>query len=330
MEGSIENTLEKRKEKLLSLFKGKFSNSWQYIILAAIVIFGFLIRLRNIGLLKDVANGQFIPSDLDALVILRYVNEIALNGMLPSVDVLRYYPLGFESLSEFSLLSYFIFYLYKFWSFFNPAVTIAQADIYYPPIAFVIAIIFFFLFVRKLFDYRIALVASAFLATMPSFLHRTMLGFSDKEALALAFMFMAYYLYVSAWKSKRLRNGIALGILSGIATGMTGLVWCGVNFIFLTIGLFALVEILLDKFRKNDFLAYSSWMIFAIATMNVFGQGRYPIIGTFVNSFTSGLMIFAFFVGIVFYLIHNLDVFRIKEKIHGKVFGLGLKSLLQK
>src|SRR3989344_9387858 len=221
MEGLIENTLEKRKEKLLSLFKGKFSNSWQYIILAAIVIFGFLIRLRNIGLLKDVANGQYIPSDLDALVILRYVNEIALNGMLPQVDVLRYYPLGFESLSEFSLLSYFIFYLYKFWSFFNPAVTIAQADIYYPPIAFVITIIFFFLFVRKLFDYRIALIASAFLVVVPAFLYRTMAGVADKEALAMVFMFASFYFYAAALKSPEPSRYLPFGILSGIATGMT-------------------------------------------------------------------------------------------------------------
>ena len=318
----MEDILEQRKEKILRLFKEKivYNNLIISTILGVIIAFGFYIRTRNLHLLVDITTSKFIPSDLDALVIMRYVKEIAETGVLSNIDILRYYPLGFHSvLGEFGLLSYFIFYLHKFLSFFNSSISLELADVLYPPIAFVFAAIFFYLFVKRLFDYRIALLASAFLATVPIFLQRTMAGWSDKEALALAFMFLALYSYVAAWKSKTLKKGVLLSILSGIATGMTGLVWGGVNFIFLAFGLFALAEISLDKFKRNDLVVYGTWVITSIFIMNVFGFGRYPIVGTFVASFTSGVMIFVLLMGIIWHLMFNYNLFKARDRINEKI-----------
>lgn len=318
----MEDVLEQRKGKILNFFKVKivYKNIIISAILGIIIAFGFYIRTRNLHLLVDITTGKFIPSDLDALVIMRYVKEIAETGFLSNIDVLRYYPLGFHSvIGEFGLLNYFIFYLHKFLSFFNPSISLELADVLYPPIAFIFTVIFFYLFVKRLFDYRIALLASAFLATVPIFLQRTMAGWSDKEALALAFMFLALYSYVAAWKSKTLKKGVLLSILSGIATGMTGLVWGGVNFIFLAFGLFALAEISLDKFKKNDLVVYGAWVVASIFVMNVFGFGRYSIVGTFVASFTSGVMIFVLLMGIIWHLMFNYNLFKARERINEKI-----------
>src|SRR3989344_8225601 len=151
---SSENVLEQRKKKILSYFKkDKIWLIWGIFILIA--WFGFWIRTRNIPLLKDVTTGDFIQADPDATAFLRYAKYIVENGRLMDIDFMRYYPWGFENMVEFKLLSYAIAYFYKFLHFFNSDITVGYAHVLYPSVAFVIGLIFFFLLVKKLFDYRI-------------------------------------------------------------------------------------------------------------------------------------------------------------------------------
>jgi len=157
-----------------------------YALLALIAWFGYYIRTRNLGLLIDATTGKFIPADPDAIGILRYVNYIVEHGQLMSVDTMRYVPFGFPNLEEFAVISHAIAYFYKFIHFFSSTVTVEFADVVYPAVAFVIALIFFFLFLKKVFDWKVALLGSAFLTVVPAYLFRTMSGISDKEALAIA------------------------------------------------------------------------------------------------------------------------------------------------
>lgn len=312
--------LRERQEKILKFLKEK--KTWLiYISLAAIIYFGMFIRTRNLWLMK----GKY-PLALDPYVILRYARYIVENGHLMTHDPMRYFPIGFNPTGEFSVISYFIVYLYKFLHFFNPSLTLTQADILYPVICFGIGTIFFFLFVKKLFDYRVALLSSAFLAVIPGYLYRTMAGFSDKESLAMMLLFMAFYFYVSAWQSKKLANNITLGLLSGITTGIMGLVWGGVNFVFLAISGFALIEIFLKKFEKKDFYTYTCWLLPLLFILTV-PLHRFKLIDLVV-SFTSGIAIFAFFMGLVDFLLFKLDLFKIRGKIENKLMPLGLVSFL--
>ena len=170
-----DSKLEKRKEMAINFIKDH-KNYIQYAVLAVIIWIGYKIRIQNLSLLKDITTGKYIPADPDAMGFLRYVLYVLEHGKIMAVDPLRYYPLGFTGTEEFSLLSHFIVYLYKFLHFFNPEVTIEYADVIYPPVAFAIGLVFFFLLVRKLFNYRVALISSAFLIVVPAFLFRTMAG----------------------------------------------------------------------------------------------------------------------------------------------------------
>ncbi len=192
---------------------------------------------------------------------------------------------------EFKLLTYFIAYLYKFLHFFNSSISVDYVHVLYPAIAFVISLVFFFLFVKKLFDYKIALLSSGFLAVVPAFLYRTMAGFSDKEAFGFVLMFAAFYFFVCAWQSKNTKKGLIFGGLAGLMTGMMGLVWGGFSFVITTIGIFVLVEVLLDRLNIKQSYAYISWFLVFVFVMMVF---RDYSVGNFVGSIYTAVDCFAF------------------------------------
>jgi len=289
--------LKERKERLLKFIKIK-KNYLAYIILAIIIAIGSYIRTRNLPLLQ----GKF-PIALDPFLFLRYVKTIATNGSLMALDTMRYAPLGYDTSGENILVAYIIVYIYKVIHFFNSSITIIEVDIIYPVIAFAIAMIFFFLLIKRLFDTKTSLIASAFLAVLPTFLYRTMSGFSEKEPIGILFMFLAFYLYVRGWQSKKNSSRILFGSLSGISTGLMGLVWGGVQYTLVIIPVFVLIEYFVDKFENKDYYVYTSWVIFLILILTNL-TGRYTLKGILASTSTS-FTILALFVLTINYLIIN-------------------------
>src|SRR3989344_4377832 len=269
-----EDVLTKRKEKIFSYFKK--NTKWYWIVLVIIAWLGSFIRTRSLPLLHDVTTGKYIPGpEADTYVFLRYVEYIVQNGHLMAVDCMRYYPWCYGgifggNMVEYKFLSYFIAYLYKFWHFFDSSITVQYAHVMYPVISFIVALVFFFLLVKKLFDYKIALLASAFLTLVPAYLHRTMVGFSDKESLGFVFMFVAFYFFVCAWQNEKVKKSIILGALSGLSSGLMGLVWGGFSFVITTIGLFVLIEVLLNRTNEKNTYMYISWIFILIFVLIVF------------------------------------------------------------
>jgi len=296
-ENKIEETIEKREKKIISFLEKK-KEYLIYLVLAFIVWLGYYIRTRNISLLTDATTGKYIPADPDAIGFLRYATYLFENGHFMAVDTLRYYPLNFTWLEEFKLLSYFVVYLYKLLHIFSSAVTLEFADVIYPAVAFSIALVFFFLLVKELFDYKIALLSSLFLIVVPAFLFRTLSGISDKEALGVVFMFAAFYFYVVSWRSKTLIRGLIFGMLAGLSTAAMGLTWGGVYFVFMIIGLFALVEIFFDKFKKKDLIIYGVWLISAEILLNILYPRKFNLM-TYLTSLDAGIPNLSLFVGVI-------------------------------
>ena len=260
-----------RSKELLSFLNAK--KEWlQYIVLAFIVFLGYSVRTKNLPLLKDVSTGNFIPVALDPFVILRYAKEVLVNGFLSPVDTLRYVPQGYLQIGEFSFISHFIASLFKVLSVFFPALTIEQVHVLYSPIVFSFSLVFFFLLVRRLFDWRIASLASAFLAFSPAYLYRTMAGFADKESLAMFFMFGALYFYIVGVQSSSLKKGVLFGSIAGFFTLLMGLTWGGVAQLFFVIGVFAFVELLFGRLTNKNFAVFSSWIFFGLGLLAVISQ----------------------------------------------------------
>ncbi|MDP3917456.1 MAG: STT3 domain-containing protein [Nanoarchaeota archaeon] len=316
--------LEKRREKLKSFFAN--NGFFHYVILGIIIIVGYLIRIKNLVNLRDVTTGKYIPIALDPFVFLRYAKEVLANGSLAAVDTMRYVPFGYEQIGEFDLLSHVIVWLYKFLHFFNSAVTIEYAHVIYPPVFFCLSLIFFFLLIRRLFDYRVGLLATAFLAVLPSYLFRTLAGFSDKESLAMFFMFAAIYYYVRAWKEIRLKNALFFGLVSGVLSGMMGLTWGGVSFLFALFGFFVLICVMLDRFTEREFYVYFVWLFSMTAILIIFFGKRYTI-SNLALGVTSGFMFLALFVSLINLVIRKYNVLNIKNRFENKI-PLSVVSLI--
>lgn len=320
----MEEELQVRKKKLYStLKKGKLV--WIVLAIILIAYFGFWIRTQNLPLLKDVTNNKYIPMELDSFVILRYAEYWNEHGELMENDHMRYYPTGFDPRKEFSFMAWFISTLYDILHFFNKSITIEFADVIYPPIAFFIGIIFFFLLVNSLFNYKIALVASYLLTVAPIFLHRTIAGFSDKEAIATAIIFMSLYFFVISWKTNKIWKIFLFSFLSGLTTAMAMLAWGGGNIVTFVIGAFMLTEVFLNQLSKKDFYRNSTYFLTTFIILGLI-TNKYSV-NELITSLTTTITILGFISGLIYYFIYHKNVFKLKDKFESKI-PIGILSII--
>jgi len=314
--------LKERKDKIVG-FLSKFKEDFSYLAMFILVFIAYKIRISNLPLLKDVTNGNYIPGDPDAAAFLRYAKYVLENGSMMANDLMRYYPLGYNNLDDFNLLSHFIVYLYKFMHFFNSSITLEYVDVIFPAITFSVAAIFFYLLVKKLFNYKVALLSTAFLIFSPQFLYRTISGVGDKEALGIVFFFAAFYFYILALKSKH-KYGYLNGLLAGLSTALLGATWGGVNFIFLIIGGSALIKIIFDNFKKKEYYSYALWWLVSFILLNRFYNNYYGF-QSIAMALTSQVTLLALITGLFNFLINDLNILNLKEKL--KKYPIGLVSL---
>ena len=157
------DNLSEKREQIIKTIKEK--KQWLiYVALGLIIWFSSFIRIQNLKNLKDVTTGKYIPLALDPHLFLKYAKQIVTNGALLAHDPTRFVPVG-TSTVNYVFMSSFIAYLYKFLHIFFPSITIEFVDIIYPVICFAIALVFFFLLVRRLFDWKVGLLIGSF-ATM--------------------------------------------------------------------------------------------------------------------------------------------------------------------
>jgi asparagine N-glycosylation enzyme membrane subunit Stt3 len=306
------STLEQRKKRVLSLLK-PHKSFLVYFVLAVILWVGFFVRTRGINNLKDVTTGLHVPLALDPFVFLRYARYILEHGSIMTHDAMRYFPHGYNPASEFSLLSHFIVYLYKFLHLFNADITLEYVHILYPPIAFVAGLFFFFLLLRRLLDYRVALLATAFLSVIQPYIFRTTAGFSDKESLGMLFFFVVLYLFVVSFQTTSFKTSLFISILAGFITGLMALTWGGVQFLFLIIGIFSLYHMIFIEFDKHHFFSYAAWFLTTVISVSFIFTTRYTF-SSIIFAETSSAMVLAFILGFVNLLLLRYDFLHLKKR----------------
>ncbi len=321
--------IEKRKKKVVDFFK-KSGNWIYYAILAVILSVSVYIRTRNIPKLKDITTNTWtLGPDLDPFLFLRWAKYIAEHGKLFLLDKMRYVPLSnicsgdgcipVNTAGEMNLLSYMIVWLSKFLAFFNSETTVTYAAIIFPVIMAVLTGVAFFLFSRKLFYKEnrktaniIALIATLLFILVPSLLSRSIAGIPEKESAAFFFLFGAFYFFLEAYTSEKLRKGIIFSVLAGIFTGLLGLTWGGVTFAFLGIGGVVMFAFLLGKIDKRKFLFYSLWLVSAVLIM-ILSTTRYTLTSLATSSST-GLSFMIFLILLIDFLIFKKKIFNLEGK----------------
>lgn len=289
--------LEERKKKVLDFLK---NSSWIYILgLIIILIATFSIRTANIPQLKDATTGNYtLGPDLDPFLALRWAKDIVEHGSLMQNDTMRYVPLGYDTKGELTLWPYSIVWIYDILKFFNPSVSVEYAAIIHPVIFFLIALVFMFLFARKVFSYEgksksniIALLSTLLFAILPPLLHRTVAGIPEKEAPGIAFIMISLYLLASMLQAKRIRKSLILGVLAGISTGIAGMFWGGYTFLLLSFAVAMFIAFFLSKISIKEVIGYAAFVIAFTIILGI-STTHYGGLSGMVFSTTSGMSYF--------------------------------------
>ncbi|MEK6922239.1 MAG: glycosyltransferase family 39 protein [Nanoarchaeota archaeon] len=307
------DVLDKRSERIKEFFIKK-KNWLQYVFLAIIIWIGANIRFKPIRNLIDTTTGKYITLELDSTLWLRYAKYVVENGRLFDIDPMRNVPLGADLSDLGSFTAYFIAYLFKIFNLFIPSITIEFADIIYPIVATIILSVFLFLLVKRLFDWRIALLSVLFINIIPSFLFRSLGGSSDHDILGMMLSIMALYFYVVAWQSTKIRYNILFAAISAIIT-LVGLKTAGlVTFIFLIIGVFVLIEIFFNKFEDNSFYSFIGWFI-TVFLIIILSDVEKPLV-IYFTSLTTAPVFFAFLAALIHFFIFHKGILRLREKLN--------------
>jgi asparagine N-glycosylation enzyme membrane subunit Stt3 len=301
-----------RKEKVVNFLKKK--NLWVVGLLVVALILGVYIRSMpmhdhggNPGLWNVATNDWTLGPDLDPWLFTRYAETIVEDGSIPKNDSMRNVARGFDTSIESKLLPYMIVYTYYFLNIFMD-VNVIYAAVIFPVFMFALTILSFFFFVREVFVRKskkskrnaniIALISVFFMIVVPAFVSRTIAGIPEKESAGFFFMFLTFYLFLKAWKSKKILRGIIFGFFAGISTAAMGLIWGGVFYIFMPISMATFIAFILNKINKKEFTIYSVWLFSSLILLDIFSN-KYSFTGSF-TSIQTGLLFIIFFV----YLIH--------------------------
>jgi len=277
-------------------------------------------------------NGEFLLA-LDPHVFLRYARDIVEWGGVPLNDTMRYYPSGFDTSRELLMPSYATAAVYYFLNFFAD-VDIVNAAIIYPVIVTCIGMIFFFLFVRDIFGNTVAFSSSLLLAVVNGFLYRTSAGFTEKESVAVMFLFALIYFIIKALKNDDWHKKLFYSIPAGLCVIGSVLSWGGVNFTFIALGALFLVSIFLGISKRNDSIVFAVIVLSIISV--TFLVGRY---GNFVDIFKSYMFIY-FPVALVLNL-YRFELYprikkyikkykpkKLSEHFYSMIVGIGLLVLV--
>jgi asparagine N-glycosylation enzyme membrane subunit Stt3 len=326
-----EKLIEERKKKLAGFFKK--SSIWVVGLLIIAIILGVYIRSLPMqdhggkpGLWDITTNTWTLGPDLDPWLFERSAETIIKTGTLPARDYMRNVPLGFDNTLESRLLPYMIVGLYYFLNLFMKASPIFSA-VLFPVVMFALTILSFFIFVREIFNGEskkdktkanlIAIISTFFMIVIPAFLSRTVAGIPEKESAAFFFMFLVFYFILKAWKSKKAKIYVPLGILSGVFTALMWLIWGGVIYIFISIAVATMIAFILNKIERKEVITYSLWLFISIIIFISFST-RINL-SDILTSLDSGLAFLVFLIIVIHMILWKTGLSEIKYLKQSKI-----------
>lgn len=289
------------KKEILTLLKDK-RVQWAVtgVLLFVILLWSSSIRLSNWDLLTDQTTGEKIPLALDPFYFLRHAETIVEQGSLPEIDSMRYPSANISSSTEF--LPKAMVGLYRFANIFGDY-TLREVVVFSPVFYFFVAMIFFFFLVYVLTDSKIvSLLSTLLLSFIPSFLYRTLAGFSDHEAIGIMIFFATMLIGSLFFKEidkngLKLKEGLMYSLLLGLFTALTISSWGGI-----AVALFAIIPLSFfliwlfnvnnkkdKKFCLNLLLSYISWFFGGLIFSLFLGLNLSSVLSRFIIS-TSGMI----------------------------------------
>jgi len=293
-----------KKEDIMNIIQNK---KYQWILTIAVLFIVLMmsssIRVSNWDLLTDSTTGEKIPIALDPYYFLRVSETIVENnGTLPEFDEKRI-P-GFNTKWHPEIMPRVVVWMWKASNVFGEY-TLREVNVFSPVFFYGIGLIIFFFLVFVLTSSKFAgVLASTFLAFIPSYLYRTMAGFSDHEAIGMISFFATILVFSISFKyldklSKKdyFKSGL-FGLLVGAMTALTIATWGGVSvFLFMIIPIAFLLFWIIKVKDKNSVIKdsgiiyYVCWIIFTVIFAGILKFNMIDVIGRMLNS--NGIITFA-------------------------------------
>jgi len=284
------------------------------------------------GLWDITTNNWTLGPDLDPFLFLRWAREIVSTGTLHAIDMMRYVPLGFNVKDELVLHVYLIAWFHKVASAFGSP-SIDYSAIIYPVFMFAITTVVFYLFVKKIFidnlgstkSNVIALISTFLFVATPSILPRTVAGIPEKEASGFLFMFMAFYFFLSAWKSGNWKSRYAYTGLASASTIIMALVWGGYIYIYMSLALAAEIAFLIGQVDRQKFIVYTAWLFSSVILISALTP-RFSLYGLLTSTNTA-VATLVFEAMLIYFIIEREDAGKyvkrgIFKEMHGQVISI--------
>jgi len=221
-------------------------------------------------------------------------------------DTLFWYPYGRDlrasSQPGTAIVSATTYLVLRFLGF---NVSLYTIHTFIPAIGAAFAVLTIYLFGKQIWDYKVGLLSSFYIAITPAYLSRTMLG-GKHEGLAIPFMLFSFYAYFKSVEEK----STLWAFVSGLAMGMVVLSWGGYIYPWNLMALYILLLVVLGKMENT--MAKSYLILNVIATIFVAITPRFGPRVAFM-SISSLLPILASLVSII-YLIQPKGLTKLRRR----------------
>ncbi|MBS3073730.1 hypothetical protein J4465_02965 [Candidatus Pacearchaeota archaeon] len=317
----------------------KYLPYFAFFCLLLIIILSIYVRTPNIDNLKDITTGNYtLGPDLDPFLYLRNAQEIVATGTVANPDMMWAAPLGSPSYAQQNLMPWAIVGLYKFLNVFSPGISLEYVAIILPVILFAITLLLFFLFIQKVFSfitkkeysYIIAIIATLLYAVIPEMLHRTTAGIPEIESLGMIFFWLAFYFFISAWQSEKIKKSLVFSAMAGISTALMIFSWGGFRYIFMAFSLATLLSFLFQKLSKKNVLVFGIWWLFSIIGFLLNGFGFSGILSSMTDGLFSSIVLLIVFTDLVLYdifLKNKKEKIKLPRKIFSLIISIGIMLL---
>ncbi len=246
MSRGVQRKVERRelKARLVSLVTSRrFRLALGLALLVFSVAYGSYLRLQIVWNSRELGYGpvlyeldpfqeyfvaeQLLEHGLDYLTYLNHYNN---------VTRIFWYPWGRDfTHSVYIGLPFFAVGTYQLARLLDPSLTLYEWMVYLPPLFFAVAAVGVYLAVREISSDPPAGLAALSYALL--FNSRQLAGFTVKYSMGLAFIPLAVFFHLRAWR----RKDYLSASLAGLALGLSALSWAGFNVVFAAMALHVLL-----------------------------------------------------------------------------------------
>lgn len=235
--------------------------------IGALAVFSLALFMRYLP-----EQGMQYLQALDPYMIYRMSQHVALEGFLPQIDFMRYFPYATPTytLNLGNIYLPAIMYWLGPFLFFQNYMEWAQ---FYPAFMGALGVLATYFLGKELFDRFTGLSSAFFLATIAGVMHRTSAGFFEKEPSGSLFMILSLYFFTRAYRRTDWMAGIAAGVSMAVFTTS----WGGSKMLWLLYPMVVGLILLLNEDIEKLLVSYTPLVIIGGIAASAWNPSRFWI-----------------------------------------------------